>query len=140
MVTTCPPTRSTDRQWAARLRHPGIDRKRGGLILPVKIPQGTKIRLTRRDKNLILARSAKMAGGIVRSQAHPEDSTYFYFDSAGRGSSLFGDISPDVNAVLNGLAPCRPSIAGLFTLGEFGPINGSNFFHNYTGVLVGITT
>jgi hypothetical protein len=29
-------------------------------------------------------------------------------------------------------------IIGFYTFGEFAPVKGNNYFHNYTGVLVGI--
>ncbi|MEK7879716.1 MAG: FIST C-terminal domain-containing protein, partial [candidate division NC10 bacterium] len=57
-----------------------------------------------------------------------------YFNCAGRGQGLFGVPDHDVSLIRQHLGEFP--LAGFFGNGEFAPIGGRNFFHNYTGVLV----
>jgi hypothetical protein len=115
----------------------GVDESVGGIRLAVEIPEGAKVRITRRDMNLVLERTREMAETMTRWLQDPGAATYFYFNCSGRGSYLFGDPEQDVDALRSILAP-DSSLIGFFTFGEFAPINSCNYFHNYTGVLVGI--
>ncbi|MFH0785778.1 MAG: FIST N-terminal domain-containing protein [Pseudomonadota bacterium] len=115
----------------------GIDRERGGIRLAVEIAEGTKVRITRRDMNLVLERTALMARELRGSLHHPEQAAYFYFNCCGRGSYLFGEPEPDVDVLRNQLGKdCN--MIGFFTFGEFAPVRGKNYFHNYTGILVAV--
>ena len=116
----------------------GIDEARQGLLLAVEIPAGTKIRITRRDEGLIVKKTTEMTAELLRQQAHPENSLYFFFACAGCGSSLLGEPESLVNAVLTELGDYDRPLAGLVTFGGFAPIIGCNYFHNLTGVLVSI--
>lgn len=115
----------------------GVDEICGGIRLAVEIPEGAKVRITHRDKGLVLQRTQEMAELMARELTDWQNATYLYFNCSGRGSYLFGDPQPDVDVVRHILTD-RTSMIGFFTFGEFAPINSRNFFHNYTGVLVGI--
>lgn len=115
----------------------GIDEERGGIRLAVEIPEGARVRITRRDRDLVLQRTKEMARGMTEELRDWENATYLYFNCSGRGSYLFGGPEPDVDALRSVLTE-RVNMIGFFTFGEFAPINGSNYFHNYTGVLLGI--
>jgi hypothetical protein len=115
----------------------GVDEALGGIRLAVEIPEGAKVRITRRDKGLVLRRTREMAETILGQLRDPANATYLYFNCSGRGSYLFGDPEQDVDA-LRGVLPQPSRMIGFFTFGEFAPINKCNYFHNYTGVLVGI--
>ena len=115
----------------------GVDEAGGGIRLAVEIPEGAKVRITRRDKGLVLQRTREMAETMLRQLQDPANATYLYFNCSGRGSYLFGDSEQDVDA-LRGILPQSSRMIGFFTFGEFAPINNCNYFHNYTGVLVGI--
>jgi len=114
-----------------------LDRERGGIRLAVEISEGTKVRITRRDMNLVLERTALMARQLLGSMRHPNQAAYFYFNCSGRGSYLFGEPEPDVDVLRGELGQGRNMI-GFFTFGEFAPVGGRNYFHNYTGIFVGI--
>jgi hypothetical protein len=115
----------------------GVDEVLGGIRLAVEIPEGAKVRITRRDMSLVLQRTREMAEAMTRGLQESASATYFYFNCSGRGSYLFGDPEQDVDALRDVLAP-DSTIIGFFTFGEFAPINNRNYFHNYTGVLVGL--
>jgi hypothetical protein len=115
----------------------GVDRERGGIRLAVEIDEGTKVRITRRDMNLVLERTAQMTQKLLGKMENPDDATYFYFNCCGRGSYLFGEPEPDID-VLRRELNCDQPMIGLFTFGEYAPVQGKNCFHNYTGILVGL--
>lgn len=115
----------------------GIDEDIGGIRLAVEIPEGTRVRITRRDRGLVLQRTQEMADAMISELRDWETATYLYFNCSGRGSYLFGDPKPDVDVIRNVLTE-RSNMVGFFTFGEFAPINSCNYFHNYTGVLLGI--
>lgn len=57
-----------------------------------------------------------------------------YFNCRGRGRGLYGETDHDVLEIRAGLGGFP--IAGFFGNGEFAPVGGKNWMHNYTGVLV----
>jgi hypothetical protein len=115
----------------------GVDQERQGIRLAVEIAEGTKVRITRRDMHLVLERTAHMARNLMESMRHPNQAAYFYFNCSGRGSYLFGEPEPDVLALCNELGQDRNMI-GFFTFGEYAPVRGRNYFHNYSGIFVGM--
>lgn len=115
----------------------GLDRERGGLRLAVEIAEGTKIRITRRDMQLVLERTGAMTRELLSSMGEAKQAAYFYFNCSGRGSYLFGEPEPDVEVLRRELGEGQKMI-GFFTFGEFAPVRGRNYFHNYTGILVGL--
>jgi hypothetical protein len=115
----------------------GVDRERGAIRLPVELATGTKVRITRRDPQLVLEKTEQMAQRLGATMKEGDDAAYFYFNCSGRGSYLFGEPEPDVQALRRGLGHERRLI-GFFTFGEFAPLAGRNYFHNYTGILVGM--
>lgn len=115
----------------------GIEKNTGSIRLAVEIPEGTQVRITRRDMDLVLERTQQMTKDIVQNMNDPDNSAFFYFNCSGRGSYLFGDPEPDVDVLREALGAHRKMI-GFFTFGEFAPVRQKNYFHNYTGVLVGL--
>lgn len=115
----------------------GVDEEQRGIRLAVEIPEGTKVRITRRDMDLVVQKTREMAETLTRSMMSPDQAAYFYFNCSGRGSYLFGAPEPDVDALREGIGPNKAMI-GFFTFGEFAPVREHNHFHNYTGILVGI--
>lgn len=115
----------------------GVDRERGAIRLPVELASGTKVRITRRDPQLVLEKTEQMAQRMDAAMGEGDDAAFFYFNCSGRGSYLFGEPEPDVRALWRGLGRERRLI-GFFTFGEFAPLVGRNYFHNYTGILVGM--
>ena len=115
----------------------GIDEEQRTIRLAVEIAEGTKVRITRRDRELVLSRTRGMTENITRELHDWRCATYLYFNCSGRGSYLFGGPEPDVDMVREVLTP-ESTMIGFFTFGEFAPINACNYYHNYTGVLVGL--
>lgn len=56
------------------------------------------------------------------------------FTCNGRGSRLFDEPSHDVGLIRETLGPIP--VAGLFAMGEIGPIGGQNFVHGFTASIV----
>lgn len=116
----------------------GIDRERGGIRLAVEIDKDTKVRITRRDMDLVLERTAQMTRDLISTMEKPDEAAYFYFNCSGRGSYLFGEPEPDVDVLRKELHCDQRTMIGFFTFGEYAPVRGRNCFHNYTGILVGL--
>jgi len=115
----------------------GVDEELGGIRLAVEISEGSKIRITRRDRDLVLRRTREMTEAMVSELHDWRNAAYLYFNCIGRGSYLFGDPEQDINVIREVLTP-EINLAGFFSFGEFAPINNRNYFHNYSGVLVGL--
>ena len=115
----------------------GVDMERGAIRLPVELAPGTKVRITRRDPQLVLEKTEQMARHLGGSMTAGGRGAYFYFNCSGRGSYLFGDPEPDVRALQRGLGGDR-AFLGFYTFGEYAPLAGRNYYHNYTGILVGM--
>lgn len=115
----------------------GLNEEDGSIKLGTSLPVGTRFRMNRRDKRTILTETANMAQSTWNSLNRPGEALWLYFNCSGRGAYLFGETEPDINSLASVLPPAHP-FAGFFTFGEFAPVNGTNYFHNYTGVLVGI--
>ena len=112
----------------------GVDQESGAVALaePVKVGQTIQFQIrdaqsSREDLKSTLEEMAKRLGG--RRPAFG-----CYFNCAGRGQGLFGVPDHDVSLIRQHLGEFP--LAGFFGNGEFAPISGRNFFHNYTGVLV----
>lgn len=115
----------------------GTDHERQGIRLAVEIPEGSEVQITRRDMKLVLQHTAIKAQEIIDEMEVPDKALYLYFNCSGRGAYLFGETDPDVNALRKELGSDW-NMAGFFSFGELAPIKGRNFFHNYTGVIVGL--
>jgi small ligand-binding sensory domain FIST len=114
----------------------GLDPASGSITLGVEVAQGAKVRLTRRDPDRVLSGTRSVAGRVKDGLERPDEAALIYFDCSGRGTYLFGDSEPDVDALSSALGPAADPI-GFFCFGEIAPVAGRNYFHNYTGVLLG---
>lgn len=107
-----------------------------GIRLKTPLTEGTRIYMTRRDRDMVKEETQKMVVKLLSSLKKPDESAYFYFDCSGRASHLYGETEPDVNNLLEILGD--KDMIGFFTFGEYAPVGGENYFHNYTGVILGI--
>lgn len=114
----------------------GFNEEQGSIQIGAKISVGSQVRFTRRDRIKVRKSTQTVAQQVIDSLQYPQEATYFYFNCVGRGSYLFGDSDVDVQSLLEVLG--RKNLIGFFTLGEIAPVRGENYFHNYTGVMVGI--
>jgi hypothetical protein len=115
----------------------GFDEEQNSIKLGTQIPVGSVVRFTRKDKNKVKQSTKSTAEQVVNNIQYPDEAAYFYFNCVGRGSYLFGDSDIDVQTILEVLGESK-NLIGFFTLGEIAPVAGENYFHNYTGILVGI--
>lgn len=114
----------------------GIDEAAGSLTLGAEVPEGSRIRLTRRDPDRVLAGTRETARRVVSELRDPDAAVYLYFDCSGRGAYLFGESGPEARTLSDALGPGREA-AGFFGFGEIAPVADRNYYHNYTGVLLG---
>ena len=114
-----------------------VDEEQGSIQVGSRIPVGTRIRITHRDKLKVRKETQVMAQQLLEAMYSSKEAVYFYFNCDGRGSYLFGEPAPDVNSLLETLGSDK-EVIGFFSFGEIAPVAGKNYFHSYTGVLVGI--
>jgi hypothetical protein len=107
-----------------------------GIRLKTPLPVGTQIYMTRRDRDMVKEGTQYMTEKLLSSLKKPDECAYFYFNCSGRASHLYGETEPDVNNLLEILGD--KDMIGFFTFGEYAPVGGENYFHNYTGVILGI--
>lgn len=115
---------------------PAKDAEAGTITLPTEISTGTEMWLTRRDPEKIAAGIDKACKLMAADLGGAKPKVVFQFDCAGRGKwllveeekqKMLGHLQSQMGADL-------PWI-GLYTYGEIGPVEGNNYFHNYTVVL-----
>lgn len=115
----------------------GLESGSGSLFLPGGgIATGTRIRLVRRDPELIRY-SARSCAERIAGQ-HPDERPAFVlqFDCAGRGKSLFGScVAEEIVHPLQQALGAEVPWAGFHTYGEIGPVGGRARYHNYTVAL-----
>jgi small ligand-binding sensory domain FIST len=112
----------------------GIDQESGAVSIAEMVRAGQTLQFhirdaqaAREDLDAMLTRVSAALGG--RRPAFG-----VYFNCAGRGQGLYGAPDHDVTCIRKRLGEWP--LIGFFGNGEFAPVGGRNFFHNYTGVLV----
>lgn len=115
----------------------GLSQERRSIKVGVEMPVGSVFQMLRRNPTKVQQGTQEMARQVIDRLLSPETAAYFYFNSSGRGSYLFGEPESDVNNLLEVLGKDKELI-GFFTFGEMAPVSGENHFHNYTGILVGM--
>ncbi len=101
----------------------GVDRATGAVAVDDLVPLGSTIRFHRRDADTAHLELARLLDGR-RADAG------LVFTCNGRGTRLFDDAHHDARAVAYGMG--RIPLGGLFAGGEFGPVGGHNFVHQFT--------
>jgi hypothetical protein len=112
-----------------------LDIDQQSIVTTAAIPTGMAIQLVRRNPNRVLQATQAMAEKLLESVVNPDQALYFYFDCDGRGSYLFGEPEPDVEALQEVLGTTKDLI-GFFCFSELAPVNGKNQSHALTGVLI----
>ncbi len=111
----------------------------GYVTIQSDVAEGTKLWLTRRDKDLI----AQGVSGIsrrIREQLHGEKPKFvFQFECVGRGKVVFREQEKTelTRSLRKGIGEEVPWM-GFYSYGEIGPIANRNFLHNYTSVIVAV--
>ena len=115
----------------------GVDPESGAIGIPEIVSMGQAIYLTLREGEGARRDLAKMVDSISSDSSRlgrGPASFGFYFNCAGRGSSLYGKPSVDVETIRERLGDIP--IIGFFTGAEIAPIRQKLYLHQYSGVLV----
>ncbi len=111
----------------------GVDRETGALAVAEAVRIGQTIQFHIRDAQAAREDLEAMLDRVQVALAGRRPAFGLYFNCAGRGQGLYGVPGHDVTAIRRRLGDWP--LAGFFGNGEFAPVGGRNFFHNYTGVL-----
>jgi small ligand-binding sensory domain FIST len=101
----------------------GVDRSTGAVAVDDRVPLGSTIRFHRRDAETAHRELAQTMEGRKADAG-------LVFTGNGRGTRLFDDAHHDARAMAHSVGPVP--IGGLFAGGEFGPVGGHNFVHQFT--------
>lgn len=115
----------------------GFDFETKACSVPVDVAEGTEIQFMRRDHKGVLDSATLAAEAIKRSLDEiPADARLVcQFDCAGRGKYMIGDdVLKGVQMVQAVFDRSLPWM-GTFSFGEISPVDGKNFFHNFTATL-----
>lgn len=106
------------------------------ISLPVKMQNGDKIWLTRRDREKMFQGARRSVKQLLEAKGDSSPFMVLHFDCAGRGKIMLSeqDKLSLIESFQKEIAPDTPWI-GFFTYGEFCPVGSRNVFHNYTAVI-----
>jgi small ligand-binding sensory domain FIST len=112
----------------------GLDQQSGAVAIAEPARVGQTIQFHIRDAQAAGQDLEAMLARVGAALAGRRPAFGVYFNCAGRGQGLYGTADHDVTAIRKRLGAWP--LIGFFGNGEFAPVGGRNFFHNYTGVLV----
>ncbi len=101
----------------------GVDRSTGAVAVDDRVPLGSTIRFHHRDAVTARLDLLQLLDGR-RADAG------LLFPCSGRGTRLFDEAHHDAGALSRTLGPVP--VGGFFAGGEFGPVGGRNFVHQFT--------
>ena len=101
----------------------GVDRATGAVAVDDRVPLGSTVRFHRRDADTADHQLSQLLDGRRADGA-------LVFTCNGRGTRLFDDAHHDARAVARSVGPVP--VGGFFAGGEFGPVGGRNFVHQFT--------
>lgn len=100
----------------------GVDRISGAIAVDDRVPLGSTVQFHLRDA---VTASRDLQGLLVGREAEG----VLLFPCNGRGTRLFDKTDHDAGIVADFLGPV--ATGGFFAAGEFGPVGGTNFVHNF---------
>ena len=100
----------------------GMERATGALSVGDRIPLGSAVQFAMRDAGTASDDLAAALSGRSADAA-------LLFTCSSRGTRLFDVPDHDADAVARSLGPIP--LGGFFASGEFGPVGGGNFVHNF---------
>jgi small ligand-binding sensory domain FIST len=100
----------------------GVERATGALSVGDRIPLGSAVQFALRD-------AATTSDDLAAALSGRSADAALLFTCSGRGTRLFDVPDHDAVAVARSLGPIP--LGGFFTSGEFGPVGGGNFVHNF---------
>jgi len=104
----------------------GVERSTGALAVDGRVPLGSVVQFATRD--------ARTSGtDLAASLSGRRADAALLFTCNGRGTRLFDQPHHDADVVDAALGPVP--LGGMFAAGEFGPVGGVNFVHNFAASL-----
>lgn len=113
-----------------------LDKTDNSLYMAAEWPVGTEILICRRDEETIVRRAREISEQI--NKRHPGETPAFalHFDCTGRSKTFLGaEIARSEVASNQATFFDHVPWFGFYTLGEIAPVQGKNYFHNWTSVL-----
>jgi small ligand-binding sensory domain FIST len=101
----------------------GVDRATGAVAVEDHVPLGSTIRFHRRDAGTAHHELSQVLEGRQADAG-------LVFTCNGRGTRLFDEAHHDARVLERRVGPVP--LGGLFAGGEFGPVGGHNFLHEFT--------
>ncbi|MEU9128680.1 FIST N-terminal domain-containing protein [Kitasatospora sp. NPDC048540] len=114
------------------------NKEAGTVNLPVRAPEGTRVRLMRRDIDLLTSNADQIAAYINAELGSATPDLIMQFECAGRGRHYLPE--SQTRQILKRLHSQLPSVPkiGFYTFGELCPTAGQNRFHHFTCVLAAL--
>ncbi len=112
----------------------GLDQETGAVAVAEEVRVGQTLQFQIRDAQASREDLEAMLTRVHTALAGRPPAFGVYFNCAGRGRHLYGVPDHDVTLIRARLGTWP--LVGFFGNGEFAPVGSTNFFHNYTGVLV----
>ncbi len=115
----------------------GFDFETKACAVPTDIAEGTEIQFMRRDHKGVLDSATLAAERLKHSldEIPAGARLVCQFDCAGRGKYMIGDDVLKGVQMVQGVFDESLPWMGTFSFGEISPVDGKNFFHNFTATL-----
>ncbi|MBF0298666.1 MAG: FIST C-terminal domain-containing protein [Oligoflexia bacterium] len=114
----------------------GMDFEKKFIFTPVLYQEGEIIQFMRRSPKGIID-SNKSAAEMLRKEIGNEKILFAaQYDCGGRGKSMFANDTLEIATIFQKILGKEIPWFGTFTFGEISPLEGTNYFHNYTGTVV----
>lgn len=111
------------------------NKEAGTVNLPVRAPEGLRVRLMRRDIDRLTANADMVAAHVNAELGSTTPALILQFECAGRGRHYLPESQTrQLLKRLHSQLPEAPRI-GFYTFGELCPVAGQNRFHHFTSVL-----
>jgi hypothetical protein len=101
-------------------------------------PVGTKLQVCRRDSDTIVQRAREIAASIKDRNGGKDPALVLHINCAGRSKTLIGESVAIKEVAANQVFDKSVPWFGFYGFGEIAPVNGKNFFHNWTSVVLAI--
>ncbi|WP_406191334.1 MULTISPECIES: FIST signal transduction protein [unclassified Streptomyces] len=110
----------------------------GAIRLPILASEGTRVRLMRRDIDLLLTSADEIARKVNEDLGHRTPDLIMHFECAGRGRHfLREEPTRQLFRRLQSQLPSVPRI-GFYGYGELCPVSGRNRVHQFTSVVAAL--
>jgi hypothetical protein len=122
------------------IRHmTGICEQQGYVTIQSDVTNGTELWIVCRDKELITSSLPSISRRIKEKACGRKPKFILHFECVGRGKAIFREKEKLelIRSLQSDLGPEVPWI-GFYGLGEIGPIENCNCFHNFTSVITAV--